>query len=208
MSPQPRFLAPVIGATVTVLLAGCVTAPAKPEYQESRVLERVGGKDETPEWADGTHSMEEAGADVIFVAQTTMGGNSRTEACVKAAELDGRASMLRYVKENISASGQVNETDAASDPGYESLTAFLSSGKLSGIKTTAKYWEKVEQSDEGGDRVLKVRCVVKLAIKKSDLQRQLREATAASGGNPKVHDALINAQSQFFENLGGGKQAH
>lgn len=187
----------------------CVTTPTK-EFGESRVLERVGGKDETPAWADGTKAMAEEASDVVFFAQMTMGANSRTEACIKAAELDGRSAMLRYIKENISSSGQVNETDAASDPGYEALTAFLSQSKLSGVRPSERYWEKVEQSDESGDRVLKLRCVVKLAIKKSELQRQLREATAAQGGNPQIRESLLNAQKQFFDGLEqqDSKQAH
>lgn len=179
---------------------GCVSTPKK-EFAESRVIERIANKSETPNWADGSKAMAEEGTDVVFYSQMTMGSNARTEACIKAAELDGRSSMLRYIKENISSSGQVNETDASSDPGYESLTAFLSQSKLSGVRPGDRYWEKVEQSDENGDRVLKLRCVVKLAIKKSELQRQLREATASQGGNPQIRESLMNAQKEFFDNI-------
>jgi len=190
-------------------MAGCVTTPTK-EFAESKVLERIANKDETPQWADGTKAMGEESADVVFFSQMTMGANSRSEACIKAAELDGRSAMLRYIKENISSSGQVNETDAASDPGYEALTAFLSQSKLSGVRPSDRYWEKVEQSDENGDRVLKLRCVVKLAIKKTELQRQLREATMAQGGNPQIRESLLNAQKSFFDGLSEqqGAQAH
>ena len=184
----------------TLLSQGCVTASTK-EFKESRVIEKIANKSETPAWADGSIAMAEESSDVIFVSQVSMGANSRTEACLKAAELDGRSSMARYIKEHISTSGQVNERDAASDPGYEALTAFLSQSKLSGVKTTQRYWEKVEQSDESGERVLKLRCVAKLAVNKAELQRQLREATTANGGNAQIRASLLNAQSSFFEGL-------
>ena len=186
---------------LTIMAQGCVSVPTK-EFKESRVIERIGNKSETPAWADGSVAMTEESSDVVFVSQISMGANSRTEACLKAAELDGRSSMARYIKEHISTSGQVNERDAASDPGYEALTAFLSQSKLSGVKTTQRYWEKVEQSDESGERVLKLRCVAKLAINKAELQRQLREATTANGGNAQIRASLLNAQSSFFEGLG------
>ena len=189
--------------SLLVASAGCATVPTK-EFAASHVVERVGHRDSTPEWADGTRAMAEEGSDVVFFAQMTMGGNARTEACIKAAELDGRSAMLRYIKEHLSTSGQVNEADASSDPGYESLTAFLSQSKISGVRPSDRYWEKVEQSMESGERALKLRCVVKVMIKKSELQRQLREATVAQGGNPKVRDSLLKAQKEFFDGLDQG----
>ncbi len=196
-----------ISATVifsVCLLQSCVTAPTK-EYGESKVIERIGGKTETPEWASGAIAMTEEGANVIFVSQMSMAGNARSEACVKAAEMDGKSAMLKYIKEHISTSGQLNEADASSDPGYESLTAFLAQSKLSGVKTIERYYEKREESSESGERVLKLRCLAKLAIKKSELEKQLREATTKQGGNPEIREKLLEAQKSFIEGLSDEK---
>lgn len=198
-----RKLSRVFVAVSALLASGCVTAPSKPEYEPARVVERIGGKDEAPEWASGEVAMSEEGGDVIFLNQMSMSGDSRSEACLKAAETDGRASMKRYIKDNIVTSGQVNETDAKSDPGYESLTAFLSKGSLSGVKVHGRYWEKREESAESGERVLRIRCVVRLGIKKGALEQQLREAMTAPGGNAKVREALLNGTTQFLEGLTG-----
>lgn len=191
------------------LWGGCVSSPKK-EFNESRVVERMSRRDEAPSWADGSVAMAEESSDILFYSHVTMGANARTEACFKAAELDGRSAILRHIKENISTSGQVNEVDASSDPGYEALTAFLSQSKLSGVRPTERYWEKIEQSDESGDRVLKLHCAVKLAIKKAELQRQLREATTVQGGNQKIRESLLNAQKEFLDGLSKeeGGQAH
>jgi hypothetical protein len=187
-------------AGLCVALAGCTT-PSKPEYRASEVIERMGSADETPDWTTVAEPMFADGADVVFVSSQTMSGNARPEACVKAAELGAKADLLRHVKDNITTSGQVVEVGASADPGYESLTAFLSQGSISGASTKSRYWERVEESDESGERILRVKCAVKVAVKKSELARQMREATG-SGGNAKVRESLLKAQKDFIEGLG------
>ncbi len=183
------------------MLMSCVTTPSGPEFRESRVVERIGKAKETPSWAEGTVTMFEEGQDAIFTSVMTMSGDSRPEACLKAADLDSRSMMLRHIKDTITASGQLNEVSASSDPGYESLIAFLSQGKITGAKTTERYWEKAEESDSAGARVLRLRCAVKVAVKKTELQRQMREATEVKSGNAEIRKKLLQAQGEFIESL-------
>lgn len=180
----------------------CATS-GSPGYSESKVIERIGGREATPEWTFGETPMSIENGDVVFVNIVSMSGNSRAESCLKSAELDGRSKFLRYIQENITTSGQLNEISATDDPAYESLTAFLSQGKLSGAKTTARYWEKREESDESGARVLRLKCAVKVALKKSELEKQMRAATG-NGGNKEIRDQLINAQKVFIESISEG----
>lgn len=188
--------------TLLLLGTGCTTTSNQPSFEKAEVIERINGLSSTPEWATGEKTMVEQGGDVKFVSQVTMGGNARSEACLKAADLQGRSEMLQYIKTNITTSGQLNETDASSDPGYESLTAYLSQGKLSGLKVADRYWEKRVESSATGDRVLKLRCVSQLVVRKTELERQLREATSnAPKGNPEIREKLLNAQKQFIDGL-------
>lgn len=191
----------IVPSLIVTMLGGCVTTSQSPEYSESRVVERIGKTDKTPKWADGSITMFEEGQDAVFTSVMTMSGDSRPEACLKAADLDARSMMLRHIKDSLTASGQLNEVSASADPGYEGLIAFLSQGKISGAKTTERYWEKLEESDTAGARVLRLRCAVKLAVKKSDLQRQMREATEVKTGNSEIREKLIQAQGDFIESL-------
>lgn len=197
-----NFFGNLVVFVFIVNLVSCVTTPVRSEYAKSKVIERMGDVDKTPDWANGSVAMTEEGQHVIFISHLSMSGNARSEACLKSAELDGKASMLKFIKDNITTSGQFTETDVTSDPGYEALTAFLSQGNISGVKTTERYYEKREESAESGDRVLKLHCAVKLAIKKSELERQLREATTKQSGNPEIRKKLLDAQKQFIENVG------
>lgn len=183
------------------LITGCVSGPSKPEYKPAEVVDRQKGYKDTPEWADPANPMFEEGSDVVFISSTRMSGNFRPEACLKAADLDARSGMLRHVRDNITSSGQLNEMSASDDPAYESLVAFLSNGTINGAKVAARYWEKIEESDESGERVLRVRCAVKVAVKKTELARQLREATRGPGGNPKIREKLIEGQQNFLDSI-------
>ena len=182
-------------------ICSCSSLPSKLEFKASKVIERIGGKDETPQWATGEQALIQEGNQVFFINSTTMSGNARTESCLRAAEETGRAQMLRYIKDAMTASGQVNELSASNDPGVESLTAFLSQGKISGASIAARYWEKKEESDVSGERVLRLRCAAKVAISKAILEKQLRDAIGGGEGNKELREKLIGAQKQFIDGI-------
>lgn len=192
-----------------IALAASCTTTSGPRYEASRVIERMDGHDETPKFAVGGNLMSEEGQNAIYAHTMTMNGDARPEACLKASTIGAKSEMIKYIKDAITTSGQLNETNAVDDPGYESLTAFLSQGKLSGVQVVQNYWEKREESDTSGERVLRLKCAVKVAIKKSILEKQLREAmTNAPTGNPEIRQKLLEAQKQFIDGLGENEQAH
>jgi hypothetical protein len=197
-----RITFPLLVVSLSLFLDACVTTSSSPEFRESRVVERMGRSKETPQWVDGANPMFEEGPDVMFATVLTMSGDARPEACLKAADMDSRSMMLRYIKDTLTASGQLNEVSASSDPGYESLIAFLSQGSIKGARTTQRYWEKVEESDAAGARVLRVKCAVKLSIKKSELARQMRDSSDNPAGNTEIRKKLLEAQGAFIESLG------
>jgi hypothetical protein len=188
------------------LALGCTTTPTRPEFAKARVVETMNDSDE-PEWAKADKPIIEERGDVSFINIITMKGNARIEACLASAELTAKTGILKHIKDSISTSGQLNEESAEGDPAYESLTAFLSQGTVQGAKTTGRFWSRVEESDESGERVLRLRCVAKVAVKKSELARQLREATGTKG-NAEIREKLVEAQKNFIEGIGSSQPAH
>lgn len=195
--------------SATVLLSSifysCVHS--EPNYSKTEVLERIGNADATPEWASGAVAMTSEGPKALFISVITMSGDSRPEACMRAAADTARADILRHIKDGLSTSGQLNDTSVTADPSYESLTAFLSQERLSGISVESRYWEKVVASDTSANRVLKLRCAAKVGISKVDLARQL-QAALGNGGNGAVRQKLLDAQQKFIEQIGEGQFAH
>lgn len=186
----------------SVTLVGCVTTPKGPEFEEDRIVQRMEGRDETPDFATGAKAMWTEGEQVFFANITSMAGDSRPEACMKAAETDARVGIVKYLNDNITASGQLAEANADSDPGYESLVAFLSQGKLSGVTVEERYWDRREQSRSSGERALRVHCAVKIAINKTQLAKQLREATTnVKSGDPEIRKKLLEAQKEFLDGI-------
>ncbi len=186
------------------LMGGCASGPS---FEAGSVVERMGDADETPEWTHGGTPLELNGGDIIFIATTSMSGNARPDACLKAGELSARAEFLKYLKSNISATGQLQEVAVTEDPSYESLTTFLSQGSIRGAKTSARYWERREESNQTGQRVLKLNCAVKVSISASELQRQMREAVGENG-NAAVRKKLEDATTSMIESLSKQKPAH
>ena len=195
----PANIKSTVSCIGLTLMTACATKGTS--FQKSEVIERIGNKSETPEWATGEKTTLVEGSDCLFISQVSMSGNARSEACMKAAELDAQAGILKHIKASMTASGQLNEADATNDPGYESLITFFSSGKLNGVKTLERYWEKRVESSEGGDRILKLRCAAKVAIRKSDLEKQLRDAIGGPKVSAAAHDALEKATQKAIESF-------
>lgn len=135
-------LSPILLA-VAPLMTACVTSgPVQPEYEPSQVIERIGRESETPGWASGAKPFYEEAGDVLFISTITMSGDARPEACSRAAADTGRVEILRQIQDSLTSSGQFEEVSATADPAVETLIAFLSQGKLWGLKVTARYWER------------------------------------------------------------------
>lgn len=181
----------------------CTSTPdPDAKFTASKVIERMGGVEKTPEWATGARVMWKEAQEYRFAYVGTMAGNSRADACLKASALQAQTQMLQYIKTNITSSGQLSELSLSSDPAYESLTAFLSQGQLSGSAITQRYWEKFVSSNEQGERVLQIRCAVTVGIKTSVLEKQLQEAlNPEAKGNPEIREKLLNAQKEFLGSL-------
>ena len=187
-----------------VLLSACTTTGSidQPEFESTQVLERIGDRDETPDWATGESALMTEKGDVIYIGITRLSGDARPDACMNIAAENSRIAILRQIRDNISVSGQMNDDDASSDPAYESLMSFLSQGKLSGVKVVMRYWEKRVESDSNGQRVLKLVCAVKVAIARTLLDKQLKAAiNAGRSGNQEIRDQLNESHKTFIDSV-------
>ncbi len=189
--------------SMTPLAISCITgnSSSRPDFEPSKVIERVGSVDETPAWSNGTKATYEEAGNVIFINTISMSGNTRPEACTRASSEFGREQIVRHIKEAVSVSGQVSETSGDADPAIDALTAILAQRSLSGVKVQERYWEKREESDASGERILRMHCASKVAISKVLLQKQLKDAIEGSNINTEMKKTLQAKQMEFFENL-------
>ena len=196
-----KKLIPII-AMGALLLNGCAgDGETHPEFKSSKVIERMGGVENTPEWATGAKAMWSEGQMIYFANIVTLAGDKRPESCMEVASLKAKSKMLAYIQSNITTSAQLDE-DMTDDPSYESLTAFLAQGKISGAAVAGRYYEFFTMSSTSGERELKLRCAAKVSIKKATLERQLKAAlNPKKKGNPEIKKKLIDAQTKFIDDL-------
>ena len=192
----------IITAVFSLLATNCAKDNSDyPEFEGYKVVQRQRGYDEMPEWAK-KRGMYAEGNKVYFVDSISISGDSRPEACLDAASLRGKKKMMAYIKSNLTTSEQLDEAGLAEDPIYESLTAFLAQGQLSGVSEDASYYEYYSKSSTTGARELKLGCYTKLKINKSTLEKQLKNAlNPKKKGNPKVRKQLLDKQNEFIDNL-------
>lgn len=178
-------------------LTACMSSTVS--YQPSEVIDRMPGQSEAPKWANGQFLMFREKGDVVYISQLSMSADSRPDICLRSAADIARVNILRQIKEQITSSSQFSEYSSSSDPAIESLSVFLSQGKLSGVRTKEAYWEKRLESVEGGERVLRLYCSAQVAIEKSLLSRQLQNALQSQ--NKTIKEKLLKAQADFIEGL-------
>lgn len=191
----------IISSVAALAIAGCTSSP---KYVKTEVISNSTKTLKTPDWVLNQGVLLEQGSNVIFVHKITLSGTSRPDACVSMARTQAVGEMMKYIKNSVTTSGQVEDLNSSSDPSLSSLTAFLSQGNISGAKVTTTYWEQTMEADETGMKPVKrLMCAVQVAIDKSTLDRQMRDAiNGAPGGNPEIRKKLLEAQKSFIDSVG------
>lgn len=191
----------VSGLVLSVLSVGCSST----RLIKTEIVNNSDKTMKTPEWVLSSKAMDEEGDNVVFLHKLNLDGSARPDACVSMARTQAVGEMMKYIKNSVTASGQVEDLNASSDPSMSSLTAFLSQGHISGAKVTNTYWEQTIESRKGelGPSSKQLMCAVKVQIDKNILDKQMRDAiNGAPGGNPEVRKKLIDAQKRFIDNVG------
>ena len=191
----------IFSSISTIFLSSCRSSS---KYVKQEIIANSDKTLETPDWVLNSSVIREEGSNIIFIHKVTLSGASRPDACVSMARTQAVGEMLKYIKNSVTASGQVEDLNASTDPSLSSLTAFLSQGNISGAKVTTTYWEKTKEADDSGVRpTQKLMCAVQVAIEKSVLDKQMRDAiNGAPGGNPEIRRKLLDAQKQFIDSVG------
>ena len=139
---------------------------------------------------------------VIFAHVLEMTGDSRSSTCMRAASLQARSEMRRYISESISSSELLSVEDVSSDPEFESVTASLAQGSITGASVREQYWEKVLKTDVRGEKTLRTLCASMVQVTRADLDAQLgRVIEVETARNPEMRHALMTAQTDFLNSL-------
>jgi hypothetical protein len=187
---------------VSSILVLCFSGALSAEASASDVIERMGRAESTPEWTYGGAVMWKEKDKVIFSYALEMSGDSRSDICMKAASLQARAEMRRYISESISSSELLSQANLTSDPEFESVTASLAQGKITGASTKEQYWEKLLTKNARGEERIRMRCASQISVDQRDLNEQLNKTIeVATPNNPKVRRALMHAQTNFIGDL-------
>ena len=101
--------------TLGTLSMSCTTSTERPEFEESRIIERMEGFDETPAFATGSQVMWVEGQEAYFANILLMSGDSRPDACMNAASLSAKVEMLKYIRESLTIRQRLHDLRGAAE---------------------------------------------------------------------------------------------
>ena len=181
-----------VGFCGSLFVCGCTTTSSGPEYKTSQVVERMGGKEATPDWATGEISTAQEGSDIIYVATMDMSGDTRPEACIQIAREKARASIVRNIWDKVKTENLLEDNIPQSDPDYQSAISSASHQKLIGVGDRQGYWERYLKSNASGQRELRVRCAAKVGIAKGKVLELIHREYSKKRKNDKQKDLEPN----------------
>ncbi len=196
---KPRLFICTLLTSVSSLFMSCQS----PDVIKTEVVNNSDRSLRTPSWVLSSKDMALEGSDAIFIYRTTLDADNRPDTCLAIAKTQASSEMIKYIKNSITNSAQVDDSNGKNDPSYSSLIAVLSQGTLSGAQVSDTYWEQTLQTNKAG--MLPIRqlmCAAKISIDKNLLEKQMHAAiTGSKGANTTIKEKLIKAQQNFIDNI-------
>jgi hypothetical protein len=170
-----------------------------------KVLVRMDGMDEKPEWATLAKTVFKKDGKLMVVGFTEVSSDSRISAVARVADNNARHEISRNIKNNVAYIFQ-NMKEGIGDGG--DLTRFygseVSKNISNGVRTEKRYWEKVQTFDSYGERVFKLRMYSMCSIKESMLRRAISEAHAKNNSlSPEIKQKITEHLSSEITKLQG-----
>src|SRR4051812_39318390 len=92
-----------------VLFLFSVVGCSSSKYIKSEVVNNSDRSLKTPDWVLSSQVIRDDNGQVVYVYKMNLDGSSRPDACVAMARSQAVAEMLKYIKNAVTASGQVED---------------------------------------------------------------------------------------------------
>lgn len=194
---------------VTFLISACASkSTSQPEFEETKVLERMRGAKAAPGWVDSEKEkfLETEGTtrQVSYRGTVIMSGNAKPDSCMRAASDIARSSIVKNIVDSLTTKSSVEDSGAGAETTSDQLIASFSQLRFTGVEISGVYWEKSIQSDENGNRVLKLQCWAKASIPATELKKQIDKAVGdAAKKNPEVAKEQDELRNKYFKQSAG-----
>lgn len=157
---------------VVVVMPGCSSVSEK-------VLVRMDGESERPEWATLSKTTFTKEGKIMVVGYAEVPADARIGAAMKLADNNARFEISRRITNDMGFIFQ-NLKEGVLDGGDLSRFYGMEISKTisSDTVTEKRYWEKVQTFDSYGEKVYKLRLYSLVSIKGSTLRKAVAKATA------------------------------
>ncbi|MCK5882762.1 MAG: hypothetical protein KAG61_03670 [Bacteriovoracaceae bacterium] len=170
-----------------------------------KIVSRMDGADERPEWASEGKAMYEKNGRLYAVGYTEVSGDARVSSAMRVADNNARHEVARLITNTTSYMFQNAEEGV--DGGAEMARFYgneLSKYQSHGTRQESRYWERVLTFDSNEEKVLKLRIYSLVSLTKKDVKKAIKLALQKNKQkiSPEMQKAVDNhmtAQIQTME---------
>jgi hypothetical protein len=167
-------------------LNGCISSiknPSKVEIEPDKVISRIDDLSSRPEWLKESEPFKIVNGKVYSLGVTSIPGDQRTEAAMRVAENNAKASISNAIEQKLefifqnAEEGAVMGADQARYIGAEASSLITSS-----IRPDKRYWEKIATTSESGDRIIRFKVFALISMPEDDFKKAVLNATKKAEG--------------------------
>lgn len=196
MSKLPTTLSALL---LVAGFSGCATTSQNsPETTPDKVLARIDGLTERPNWFSESEAFVIRNGEVASLGSSTIPGDQRIEAAIRIAENNAKAGLCKVLEQRLEFVFQNAEEGASVDAtqarfiGSEACKLTTSSMRPGRI-----YWEKVATTSERGERLARYRVFATITMPEAEFKQAILDAARKQSQGPqftRAFEKTVNAQ--------------
>jgi hypothetical protein len=185
----------VIGNIVSTI--GCASSAPKDPTLQRTVIDSATQLKGAPQWVSSTKSSWNSNGGVELKGTYSVRGNERINACYEMAKIEAKKALITEFSEDLKGILDTGTQGMSEDMEMAFSQAMSSSfeGTVQGLRVKEQYYERYLVSTNE-----RLDCFVLAEIVQGDYNNMKRKIMYKMAEvNPKIKEALINKQLQFFK---------
>lgn len=181
------------------LLFGCSSQTKNLNF-EDKVLSRIDGLSERPDWFKESEAFKIANDKVISLGSTTLPADHRLEAGIRIAQSNAKAGICSAIEQRLEYLFQNAQEDTTMDTAQvRYIGAEACKLTSTSLRNDKIYWEKVLTLKNSGEQVVLYKVFATATMNESDLKAAILEAMTKKSGKNGLSKNFAESVEQHWD---------